>query len=198
MRSYSLVRNDGRLYIAGLIEPGRIDAATVRRSLRDFDGRGPIEVIIDSPGGNCAEGLAIYTLLREAAKPVHVTIYGVAESMAAVVAMAGSEVLIADTGSLLLHGAAVSEIGGRGTAAKLREIAERLHAYDALAADIFVRRTGLPRAEIERMIRAETRLDAFQAVEMGFADRVVPGRRAPVTERNYSEEPAQPSLRVVA
>lgn len=182
-RRYSLVRNDGAIWITGRIDAGETSAMSLRRSFREIDPAGPIRVAIDTPGGDCAEGLAMYVALRECGRPVEVTVRHAA-SMGALIAMAGSSIRIVEGGSFFLHppGHAPENlpiIPAHMTAAAYRAVAQRLDRIDALHLDIFERRTRLPRSEIFGLCAANTTLDAGRAVALGFADAVIPNREEP-------------------
>lgn len=200
MRRYSLDRNDGRIWIDGQISESHVSAAAVRRSLLEVDSAGPVRVVIDTPGGSCAEGLAIYTALRECGRPVEVTIRN-AFSMGAVIAMAGERIAIEAGGIIGLHssrvdretaGASVSDShltaealrrfaralwaseANKGDAARVLDLAHGAEAADATHLDILARRSGLPRHELTALRAAETVLTAERAVALGFADRIIP------------------------
>lgn len=200
MRRYSLDRNDGRIWIDGHISEGQVSAAAVRRSLQEIDPAGPVRVVLDTPGGSCAEGLAIYTVLRECGRPVEVTIRN-AFSMGAVIAMAGHQVAIEAGGVIGLHSSRVTrEAAGadiadqyltaealrrfaralwsspitKGEAARVLDMAHGAEAADATHLDILARRTGLPRHELTALRAAETVLTAERAIELRFADSIIP------------------------
>lgn len=179
-RRYSLVRNDGAIWITGQIDAGETSAMSLRRSFREIDPDGPVRVAIETPGGECTEGLAMYVALRECGRPVEVTVHHAA-SMGALIAMAGSRISIVEGGSFFLHppGYGLQNlpiIPAHMTAAAYRAVAQRLDRIDALHLDIFERRTRLSRPEIAALCAADTTLDAHQAVALGFADAVIPNR----------------------
>ncbi|SFL42381.1 ATP-dependent Clp protease proteolytic subunit [Methylobacterium pseudosasicola] len=200
MRRYSLDRNDGRIWIDGHIAEGHVSAAAVRRSLLEVDQVGPVRVVIDTPGGSCAEGLAIYTAFRECGRPIEVTIRN-AYSMGAVIAMAGERISIETKGIIGLHSsrvtreAAGAEVADRhltaealrrfaralwsdeatkGAAARVLDLAHGAENADATHLDILARRTGLARHDLTALRAAETELAAERAVTLGFADRIIP------------------------
>ena len=68
-----------------------------------FAGSGPITVWINSPGGDCIAASQIYTMLMDYKGNVTVKIDGIAASAASVIAMAGTEVLMAPTALMMIH-----------------------------------------------------------------------------------------------
>jgi ATP-dependent Clp protease protease subunit len=81
---------------------GGITAKTVTAQLRAIGDR-PVEVQINSPGGDMFEGIAIYNVLREHAQEVTIKIMGMAASAASVIAMAGDTVEIGAASFLMIH-----------------------------------------------------------------------------------------------
>lgn len=126
-----------------------------------------VTVVINSPGGDYFEGLAIYNLLRDYAGQITVKVLGIAASAASVIAMAGSEVLIARAGFLMIHNAWVTTSGDRH---QLRDTATWLEPFDATAVDIYGARSGLDAAELATMLDKETWIGGADAVAKGFAD----------------------------
>lgn len=165
-----------------LDEPVRSGAQVSRlmRQLREYpDGDGPVDVVIAGGGGNCGIGLQMYTLLREHPRPKRVTVFD-APSISGVIAMAGDHIRIVERGRIFLHdvGYAPSALANSGpqhlTGLTLRALARTCIADDALHCAIFARRTGRSPESIAALRAAETTLDAHRAVELGFADSIIP------------------------
>ncbi|MCK2183514.1 head maturation protease, ClpP-related [Halomonas getboli] len=166
------------------------DGVTARRiagALRSIGSGNPVNVNINSPGGDFFEGLAIYNLLREHDGQVNVNIMGLAASAASVIAMAGDEISIGRAAFLMVHNAWVLAIGNR---LELREIADWLEPFDAAAVDIYQARTGIAQDTIVAQLDAETWIGGRQAVDAGWADTFL--------DADQVEEGAQPSQRAAA
>lgn len=128
---------------------------------------GDLTVWINSPGGDVVAASCIYTALKNHAGKVTVKIDGLAASAASVVAMAGDEVLISPTGYMMIHNPATIAMGNsddmRAAAKMLDEVAGGiLTAYE--------QKTGQSRDKLERLMDAETWMNAETAVDLGFAD----------------------------
>lgn len=130
-------------------------------------GKKDVTVSINSPGGDYFEGLAIYNMLRDHPANVTVKIMGVAASAASVIAMAGDDIKIARAGFLMIHNTWVVAVGDRNG---LRDVADWLEPFDAMAADIYAARTGLDPKAIGKMLDKETWIGGKEAVDQGFAD----------------------------
>jgi len=113
-----------------------VTAKRIAGALRAL-GRGSVTVVVNSPGGDMFEGLAIYNLLREHQGEVTVKVPGLAASAASVVAMAGDTVLIPNSGFFMVHNCWVLAQGNRHD---LREFADTMEPFDAAMADIYAAR----------------------------------------------------------
>ncbi len=130
-------------------------------------GTGNIVLFINSAGGDCVAASQIYTMLLEYKGNVTVKIDGIAASAASVIAMAGTEVLMAPTSLLMIHNPLTVAIGDseemQKTIAMLDEVKESIiSAYEL--------KTGLSRLKISNLMDAETWFNAKKAIELGFAD----------------------------
>lgn len=153
-----------------------VSANDLVRDLADVSG--PLEVHLNSPGGDVWDGIAIYNALL-ARKDVCVVIDGIAASIASVIAMAGNPVLIARNAEIMIHeGFAM----GIGNAQDMRDLAEQLDRASQNIASIYSDHTGKPIAYYRELMKAETWFDADRAIAEGLADRLVDsgaGQRQP-------------------
>jgi len=146
-----------------------VTASRIAAALRSIGGAG-VTVNINSPGGDMFEGLAIYNLLREYEGKVTVKVLGLAASAASIIAMAGDEVQIGRGAFLMIHNCWVYAMGNRHD---LQQIAADMVPFDKAMNDIYGARTGLDAATIDAMMDAETYIGGSDAVEKGFADRLL-------------------------
>jgi len=159
-------------------------------------GTGDIVIFINSPGGDCVAASQIYTMLIEYKGNVTVKIDGIAASAASVIAMAGTEVLMAPTSLLMLHNPLTVAIGDseemQKAIAMLDEVKESIINAYAL-------KTGLSRLKISNFMDAETWLNAQKAIELGFADSMLTRDAAvtnaiPITGYQFSRRAVTNSL----
>jgi ATP-dependent protease ClpP protease subunit len=147
-----------------------VTAKTFVAQLKALGNVRQIDVHINSPGGSVFEATAIYNALKDHRARVVVHIDGAALSAATIVAMAGDEILIAGNAMMMVH-SPLSLSGGN--AEQLRQDASLLDRLEASMIGIYSDRTGLAADQLRAMLRNETWLDAREAVQYGFADRVV-------------------------
>jgi ATP-dependent protease ClpP protease subunit len=158
-----------------------VSSADFVRDLADVDG--PIEVHLNSPGGEVWDGIAIYNALL-ARRDVSVHIDGIAASIASVIAMAGNPVLIARNGQMMIHDGFCMALGN---AQDLRETAEQLDKASNNIASIYADHTGRPTAYWREIMKGEAWYDADEAIDVGLADRVIEsgaGRRQPAQPKD--------------
>lgn len=121
---------------------------------------------INSPGGYCDYGFEIYTMLMEYPGQVTAHII-VAASAASVVACAADEVLVSDAGMFMIHNCSGS---GSGDYRDMQSAADALAQYNESIINVYVRKTGKSREELQQMMDNETYMSPARAVDNGFAD----------------------------
>ena len=147
-----------------------VTASRIAAALRSIGKGNPVDVLINSPGGDVFEGLAIYNLLREHDGEVRVKVIGLAASIASIIAMAGDEVQIARSGFLMIHNSWVVAGGNRHD---LRAVADTLEPFDEALAGVYVARTGMDAKQVAKMMDSETWINGESAVAQGFASALL-------------------------
>src|SRR5690606_4854755 len=125
-------------------------------------GDRPVEVQINSAGGDMFEGIAIYNILREHPQNITVKVMGMAASAASIIAMAGDTIEIGAASFLMIHNCWVMAIGNRFD---LEQTAEWLAQFDQAMVDLYVERTGVDAAQIEKWMKAETYMSGSTAID---------------------------------
>lgn len=157
-----------------------ITAKKIAGILRNI-GERPVTVMINSPGGDFFEGLAIYNLLRQHPKAVAVQVLGIAASAASVIAMAGDTIQIGKAAMMFIHNTQWMAAGDRHVMA---QAVEEMAQFDELAAQLYVDRTGGEAKQVMSWMDRETFFNGEQAIEEGFADELLPSdaKRKPKAE----------------
>ena len=130
---------------------------------------GPLTLRLNSPGGSVFDAVAIYNALKRHAGPVTVWIDGIAASAASYIAMAGDEVVMPENAFLMIHDPSGLVMG---TAEDMRAMAEALDKIKGSLVAGYVAKSGGAEDDIAALMAKETWLDAAEAVELGFADRL--------------------------
>ena len=170
------------LYLDGTIaDESWWDDEITPRMFKDelLSGSGDLVMWINSPGGDCVAASQIYAMLMDYPGNVTVKIDGLAASAASVIAMAGTEVLMAPTALLMIHNPMSVAIGDteemQRAIAMLDEVKESIiNAYEI--------KTGQSRAKISHLMDGETWMNANKAIELGFADGILEDAKRGQTE----------------
>lgn len=160
-----------------------VTAKKVASQLRAIGG--PVEVQINSPGGDMFEGFAIYNVLREHPYDVTVKVMGMAASAASIIAMAGDRIEIGASSFIMIHNCWVLAYGNRND---LRELADWLQPFDQAMCDVYVARTGQKADAVAKMLDDETWLSGSQAIDKGFADALLAADKTTVDETAKAED----------
>lgn len=165
------------LYISGEIIDGYDeDAGEEIKSTADifrdelYSGEGNISVWINSPGGDMVTGAQIYNLIKDYKGKVTIKIDGLAASAASVIAMAGDEVLMSPVSELMIHNPFSCAIGDSN---EMKRAADMLNEVKESIINAYELKTHLSRAKISRMMDDESWMNAYKAVNLGFADGIL-------------------------
>ena len=153
-------------------------------------GSGPVTVWLNSPGGDVVAAARIYNMLLDYPGTVTVNIDGIAASAASVIAMAASNVAMSPVSMLMIHNPATLAMGDK---TELSRALDMLESVKDSIINAYQLKTGLSRAKLSKLMDAETWMDATAAIELGFADELLTGKRAPTPDKEdeESEEPGE-------
>lgn len=145
---------------------GGIDSSMVKEALVGMN-KAPLRVVLNSPGGDAVEGIAIYNLLAEHKTKVTVHVVGQAASAASVIAMSGDRIEMGEASLMMIHEGMGLVMG---QADDMIEVAAFLKMINGLVAELYANRSGQSVEDVLAMMKKETWMSAKQAVEKGFAD----------------------------
>ena len=195
MKFFAKAKNKrGEVYIYDAIGEsyfgGGIGAKGFNDTLKEMGTVDGLDIYINSPGGSVFEGIAIYNQIKRFnAKEKIVYIDGVAASIASIIAMAGTEIRMAENAMMMIHDPWGMSVG---TAEEMRKQAEALDKIRDTLLDTYVARSKGDREKISNMMTAETWLTAKETKEMNFAD-VITGEKTVKAEfdmfKNFAKVP---------
>lgn len=141
---------------------------------------GDVTVWINSPGGNVFAAAEIYNMLCDHKGKITVKIDAIAASAASVIAMAGDRILMSPVAMLMIHDPMTIAMGN--TKDMERAIATLNEVKESII-NAYVKKTGLTRNRISKLMSDETWMNAKKAVELGFADEILfTGQKEPIRE----------------
>ncbi|KAF0494051.1 Clp protease ClpP [Pediococcus acidilactici] len=186
--NWSGPQNQRVLTISGTIaEDSWVDDEVTPQVFQDelSQGKGPIDLWLNSPGGDCVAASRIYTMLMNYPDDVNVKIDGIAASAASVIAMAGTKVSMAPTAMIMIHNP-LTIVGGQKE--DLDQAAQMLAETKESIINAYELKTNLPREKISAMMDDETWMNVNKAIELGFADQMLGDDHQPTDCYSYSDK----------
>ncbi len=170
-KGYSMKAEEGKaeILLYEVISPYYgVSAKQFHADLKALGEVEQIELRINSPGGSITEGMAIHSILKRQTAKVVAHVDGIAASMASVVAMAASEIVMAEGSYLMIH----NPLGAvMGEAKEMRDYADLLDKMKSQLVNIYAKRSKKTPEEIAQLMDDETWFTPDEAVDAGFADR---------------------------
>ena len=166
------------LYIYGDIsawpweELGEVNAKGIVDALAAAKGK-PVDLHINSGGGDVFEAFAIYTALKNHDAPVTAHVDGLAASAASLVMVAASRIVMADVAWVMVHNPYGHAFGN---AEEMRRSADLLESIAGTFRSAYAARN--PDMDWAAAMDAETWFDAHAALDAGLCDEVVGGLAA--------------------
>lgn len=140
-----------------------------------------IRLLLNSPGGEVFEGIAILNLLRNHPARTVAVVEGLAASAASFIAAGCDELVMARNSELMIHDAWGLCVGN---AEDMRRLAEDLDRLSNNIASIYADKAGGTAADWRAAMARESWYSAEEAVEAGLADRIDDAKPADDGARN--------------
>lgn len=145
-------------------------ALSFKEELLALENIQTLNVHINSYGGEVFNGLAIYNLLRQYDATVNVYIDGIAASIASVIAMAGDNIYMPKTASMMIHNCISWEYGN---AKQLRKTAEDMDKIMEALKAAYLARINISEEKLQEFLDEETYLTAEECLEYGFITEII-------------------------
>lgn len=130
----------------------------------------PIYIVLNSPGGSVLDGAMIISALEAAKGPVYTVCQQLCASMAALIFEYGSQRYIVDRSFVMFHPAAG---GTQGEVDKMVSRLGSIQQYIGRMEAYVAKRANISYDEYKKLSGNELWLDSENAVNTGFADRIV-------------------------
>ncbi len=160
--------NSADVYIFDEIGTYGITAQEFITDIKDLKNT-PINLRINSLGGDVFDGMAMYNVIKRREAKTTVYIEGIAASIATIIALGADEVVMAENSLFMIHNAWG---GSMGEAKDMRKTADTLDKITGELTDIYIKKTGLPYDSLAEMMDEETWLNAQEAFNYGFIDTI--------------------------
>lgn len=164
-------KNEAEIRIDGEIGENWFgDGLTSNRFAEDLKKLGDVQKItvkVNSPGGAVHDGISIYNQLRNHGARIEVLVEGLAASIASIIAMSGDVIRMGTGSMMMIHSPWTIALGN---ADEMRKVADVLEKHEDALLDIYVKRSGAKRDDVQEMLVAETWMTGAEALEHGFCD----------------------------
>jgi len=138
-------------------------------------GDQPITIIMNNPGGDEYDGLAIYDAIKACKNYVTIIVYGKAMSMGGIILQAADKRIMSPNSRFMMH------YGTFGIVANAKDVYKWVDdnkKIDTLMEDIFLEKMiekdpTITRNKLQEMLKDDFIVDAQEAVDLGFADAVL-------------------------
>lgn len=161
----------------GEVEPESVEQCMTE--LGDWSRRDPaqpLSIILNSCGGYCIDGIALYDYLltlRAAGHQLTITALGEASSMGGILLQAADWRQMGATSELLIHEVSAEQLGSR-TVAWIADRVAYLRKLQRRMDEILAERSTMTADEIEQRAKnSDWFLDADESLELGFIDKIV-------------------------
>lgn len=162
----------GSIWLYDVIDPWwGVSAESIGQALQSFGGK-PVDLYLNSPGGDVFEGKAMQTRLKAYAGEVTVHIDGIAASAATTVALGADKRIIADGAFFMVHNSWTIAFGNK---AEMRKTANLLEQIDNAIGKDYAAATGENADTIKSWMDEETWFSAEAAKAAGFVHEIFTG-----------------------
>lgn len=159
---------------------GGITAQGIEEELNKANNK-PLNIYINSNGGEVFEGFAIYNILKRYSGYKTVVIDGLAASIASVIAMAGDKVQMNTASMMMIHNASGA---CWGNAEDMKKVVQALEQINEVIRDVYKGRTNLNDERLSELMDNETFMTAKECVDYGFADELIEAEMSEETKAN--------------
>lgn len=140
----------------------------ISNAIKEANGE-PLNIKINSPGGDIFSASEIYSELRDYKGEVNIKITGIAASAASVISMAGKSSM-SPTAQLMVHNVSTSTSGDYRDMDHMSEVLK--NANDTIA-NAYMCKSGMTREQALELMNNETYLTAQKAKELGLIDEIM-------------------------
>ncbi|WP_448774136.1 ClpP family protease [Blautia sp.] len=137
------------------------------------DSNKPIDVLINSPGGEINSGMVMYDVIQASKAPIRMFCIGRAYSMGAVLFACGNHGrYMLPHGELMLHEPLLGNRVG-GNSSSIKSISESLLETKRKMNQILAKHTGKSEKEVEKATSYDHYYSPEESIEFGLCDKIV-------------------------
>lgn len=154
---------------------GEIDEELSKKAIKeliklDYLSNKPITLLINSPGGDCTEGLAIIDAMKMCSSPIYTIVTGMCASMAGIISVCGDIRAITKNAFWMAHPMAG---GTYDYKQHLIDYVDFIKVLDIKMDAILLTHTKLTKKDVEKFRHGQLWLDSKQCIEKGVCDKII-------------------------
>lgn len=173
---YSRLLKDRIIFLGTAIDSMVANTMVAQLLLLDSQSKEqPINIFINSPGGEVYAGLAIYDIMQYISAPVYTNCVGIAMSMGSVILMAGESGhrSALPNSRIMIH---AGSAGFRGNTPDLEVQAQEVLALRDVLEGIYAKHTGHSKKKLRRDMERDNFMSPEQALEYKLIDEIIAPR----------------------
>lgn len=170
---YTNAFSNRKMFLFGLIDENTVYTFTAQMLYLMEDEQSPIDIYINSSGGEVNSGLAIYDLIQSSKAPINMYCIGMAASMGALIFAGGKKGhrFIFPHSKVMIHEPLIPN-GVGGSASSIKSTADSILQTRELLNGILAKHTGKTLEEINKATDHDNFMTADEAIEFGLCDKV--------------------------
>lgn len=160
-----------------------IEGYSLRKLKNDLEGANgkPLDIHINSNGGEVFEGFSIYNALKDYGGDVVCYVDGIAASIASVIALAGNKLIMHNASMFMIHNASGMAFGN---AEEMKKVVAALEQINSVIKNIYLEKVNIDEEKLTELMNNETFLTPQQCLEYGFCDEIIEGVVDDVAKQN--------------
>ncbi|WP_288339653.1 ClpP family protease [uncultured Allobaculum sp.] len=159
-----------RILLFGEVDEEKANSIVLQLlTLNEEDPSQPIDLYINSPGGEVGAGLLIYDAMQSSPAPIHTVCMQKGYSMAAVLFAAGAKRLMFEDSQLMIHEPLLNS-SFAGNHESLKEVMKKLADYSGRIHEILAAHTKKSVQEIEEASAKDRYFTLQEAIDFGLCD----------------------------
>jgi ATP-dependent Clp protease protease subunit len=173
-RDKTLVFCEGRtVYFFDEVDEDSVcEAIRILDKLEAAAGKKEITFVMNTGGGNCYDGLALYDRIRQSECHIKTKGMGLIASMGLIIFLAGDEREVTENTRLLSHQVSVSDFSGRAEDFKIEQ--KEIDTLNSTLSSIIAERTGQTEKKIKNEQKAgDYWISAELAKIEGYTDSII-------------------------
>lgn len=134
------------------------------------EDRKPIEILLNTPGGDVYLGMVLCEVIKKSVTPITVRILGMAASMGSLIAISAHKTVAYEFSNILIHDGSTFLVGSSN---KVKDHMKFQELKDKQIKDFIIENTNISEEKYNEMADREWWLTAKMAQDLGIVDEIL-------------------------